>query len=148
MVAYDVGYLFCLMCRIPWHLRDPITSGQNVANKNVIAVTLSAAPQGHIVKSLLPRLGNSLRSSRSSLLVFYTSLTELASGERVRMCGWWQNGSSRRVRVSIAPNPSHLEAVAPVVLGMVRAEQTRRILKGRQGRSSAGASNGGAKRYN
>jgi len=54
-----------------------------------------------------------------------------------------KNGSSQRVRVSIAPNPSHLEAVAPVVLGMVRAEQTRRILKGRQGRSSAGASNGG-----
>ncbi len=29
----------------------------------------------------------------------------------------------REVRLSIAPNPSHLEAVAPVVLGMVRAEQ-------------------------
>lgn len=27
------------------------------------------------------------------------------------------------VRMSIAPNPSHLEAVAPVVLGLVRAEQ-------------------------
>lgn len=29
------------------------------------------------------------------------------------------------VRLSIAPNPSHLEAVGPVVLGMVRAEQQR-----------------------
>lgn len=29
------------------------------------------------------------------------------------------------MRVSIAPNPSHLEYVGPVVLGMVRAEQTR-----------------------
>ena len=29
------------------------------------------------------------------------------------------------VRISIAPNPSHLEYVGPVVLGMVRAEQTR-----------------------
>ena len=27
--------------------------------------------------------------------------------------------------MSIAPNPSHLETVDPVVLGMVRAEQTR-----------------------
>lgn len=30
-----------------------------------------------------------------------------------------------RIRVSIAPNPSHLEAIGPVVLGMVRAEQAR-----------------------
>ncbi len=31
----------------------------------------------------------------------------------------------QEIRVSIAPNPSHLEAVSPVVLGMVRAEQMR-----------------------
>ena len=30
-----------------------------------------------------------------------------------------------RLRVSIAPNPSHLESIGPVVLGMVRAEQAR-----------------------
>ena len=29
------------------------------------------------------------------------------------------------VRVDVAPNPSHLEAIGPVVLGMVRAEQAR-----------------------
>ncbi len=33
--------------------------------------------------------------------------------------------ASGQVRVSIAPNPSHLEFIGPVVLGMVRAEQTR-----------------------
>ena len=34
-------------------------------------------------------------------------------------------GGPHRVRVSIAPNPSHLEAVGPVVMGLVRALQTR-----------------------
>lgn len=29
------------------------------------------------------------------------------------------------MRVSIAPNPSHLEAVSAVVMGLVRAEQSR-----------------------
>ena len=33
--------------------------------------------------------------------------------------------AEQAIRVSIAPNPSHLEAVSPVVLGMVRAEQMR-----------------------
>lgn len=33
--------------------------------------------------------------------------------------------AQQSIRVSIAPNPSHLEAVSPVVLGMVRAEQMR-----------------------
>lgn len=37
--------------------------------------------------------------------------------------GKGQEGAA--VRISIAPNPSHLEYVGPVVLGMVRAEQTR-----------------------
>ena len=37
--------------------------------------------------------------------------------------GEGEEGSA--VRISIAPNPSHLEYVGPVVLGMVRAEQTR-----------------------
>ena len=31
----------------------------------------------------------------------------------------------RQIRVSIAPNPSHLEAVNAVVMGLVRAEQSR-----------------------
>jgi 2-oxoglutarate dehydrogenase complex dehydrogenase (E1) component-like enzyme len=35
------------------------------------------------------------------------------------------SGEVLRTRLSIAPNPSHLEAVKPVVLGMVRAEQAR-----------------------
>ena len=36
-----------------------------------------------------------------------------------------EGGGTSPVRVSIAPNPSHLEFIGPVVLGMVRAEQTR-----------------------
>ena len=37
-----------------------------------------------------------------------------------------QGGAAKRqVRVSIAPNPSHLEAVNAVVAGLVRAEQSR-----------------------
>ena len=36
-----------------------------------------------------------------------------------------QRETESEIRVSIAPNPSHLEAVSPVVLGMVRAEQMR-----------------------
>ena len=34
--------------------------------------------------------------------------------------------SGRRVTVTLLPNPSHLEAVDPVVIGRTRAEQTRR----------------------
>lgn len=34
-----------------------------------------------------------------------------------------QDGSTKLVRLSVAPNPSHLEFINPVVLGMVRAEQ-------------------------
>ena len=36
-----------------------------------------------------------------------------------------EGGGMSPVRLSIAPNPSHLEFIGPVVLGMVRAEQTR-----------------------
>ena len=37
-----------------------------------------------------------------------------------------QGGAAKRqVRISIAPNPSHLEAVNAVVAGLVRAEQSR-----------------------
>src|SRR5262249_30204851 len=39
-----------------------------------------------------------------------------ATGERIL-------GNGRRVRLSLSPNPSHLEAVDPVVEGMVRATQ-------------------------
>jgi len=43
--------------------------------------------------------------------------------------GFAEQGSERQdIRISIAPNPSHLEAIDPVVMGMVRASQTR--LKG------------------
>lgn len=31
----------------------------------------------------------------------------------------------REIRVNIAPNPSHLEAVTAVVMGLVRAQQSR-----------------------
>lgn len=34
--------------------------------------------------------------------------------------------------MSIAPNPSHLEAVAPVVLGLVRAEQARKAAQNKR----------------
>jgi 2-oxoglutarate decarboxylase len=40
--------------------------------------------------------------------------------------GVYTTPSGRRVTVTLLPNPSHLEAVNPVVLGRTRAEQTRR----------------------
>jgi hypothetical protein len=36
-----------------------------------------------------------------------------------------QAAQAHKIRVSIAPNPSHLEAVDPVVMGLVRALQQR-----------------------
>lgn len=36
-----------------------------------------------------------------------------------------QGTQAHKIRVSIAPNPSHLEAVDPVVMGLVRALQQR-----------------------
>lgn len=33
------------------------------------------------------------------------------------------NGSKKEVTISLLPNPSHLEAVNPVVMGRVRAQQ-------------------------
>lgn len=34
-----------------------------------------------------------------------------------------EDGSTKAVRLFVAPNPSHLEFINPVILGMVRAEQ-------------------------
>ena len=64
-------------------------------------------------------------------------------------CGFWavcacpraahgartvQGAQARDIRVSIAPNPSHLEAVGPVVQGLVRALQQRLGASGQQQR--------------
>ncbi|HEX5885508.1 MAG TPA: multifunctional oxoglutarate decarboxylase/oxoglutarate dehydrogenase thiamine pyrophosphate-binding subunit/dihydrolipoyllysine-residue succinyltransferase subunit, partial [Pyrinomonadaceae bacterium] len=49
-----------------------------------------------------------------------------ATGERVLTDG-------RKVRLSLSPNPSHLEAVDPVVEGMVRARQDK--ILGREGKT-------------
>ena len=43
-----------------------------------------------------------------------------------------QGAQARDIRVSIAPNPSHLEAVGPVVMGLVRALQQRLGASGQQ----------------
>ncbi len=40
--------------------------------------------------------------------------------------GLYVTGAGTRVAVTLVPNPSHLEAVNPVVLGRTRAEQSRR----------------------
>ena len=45
----------------------------------------------------------------------------LGKGAALEFLGDGQSGA--RLHASVAPNPSHLEAVAPVVLGMVRAQQ-------------------------
>lgn len=34
-----------------------------------------------------------------------------------------QAGNSHKVKLTVAPNPSHLEAIYPVIVGMVRAQQ-------------------------
>lgn len=54
-----------------------------------------------------------------------------------------RGGPPSHVELSIAPNPSHLEAVCPVVLGMVRAEQVRAWGHGGVGE---GARKGGSRR--
>jgi 2-oxoglutarate decarboxylase len=43
--------------------------------------------------------------------------------------GSFETPSGRRVNVTLAPNPSHLEAVNPVVEGRARAEQTQRTAR-------------------
>ena len=43
-----------------------------------------------------------------------------------------QGAQAHDIRVSIAPNPSHLEAVGPVVMGLVRALQHRLGASGQQ----------------
>lgn len=43
-----------------------------------------------------------------------------------------QGAQAHDIRVSIAPNPSHLEAVDPVVMGLVRALQQRMGPPGQQ----------------
>ena len=43
-----------------------------------------------------------------------------------------QGAQAHDIRVSIAPNPSHLEAVDPVVMGLVRALQQRLGPSGQQ----------------
>ncbi len=46
---------------------------------------------------------------------------------------WSEQGTQAHdIRVSIAPNPSHLEAVDPVVMGLVRALQQRLGPSGQQ----------------
>ena len=53
-----------------------------------------------------------------------------ATGERVLADG-------RKVRLSLSPNPSHLEAVDPVVEGMVRARQDKVVAHGGKTRDEA-----------
>src|SRR5260221_11697014 len=43
--------------------------------------------------------------------------------------GSFETPSGRRVTVTLSPNPSHLEAVNPVVEGRTRAEQTQRAAR-------------------
>ncbi len=64
------------------------------------------------------------------LSVYHHAVTATAADPRLTLTSCHtlvQEGgkASGQVRVSIAPNPSHLEFIGPVVLGMVRAEQTR-----------------------
>lgn len=79
---------------------------------------LQDLPHGHRVQSQhLKGMGQHVGSVKSSNSQFVTT------------CSLLQEGGRAEVRVSIAPNPSHLEAVGPVVLGLVRAEQARRAAR-------------------
>ncbi|CAG9461158.1 unnamed protein product [Pedinophyceae sp. YPF-701] len=61
----------------------------------------------------------------ATLLVRRSPEARYFSGRMIQHADERAGGAERTLTLSLAPNPSHLEAVSPVILGMVRAQQTR-----------------------
>ena len=91
---------------------------------NVLAHVLQK-PYAQILAEFKDPIQGTERLPRSISDGPVTSSTTPARGTRVG------DGSRKDVVISIAPNPSHLEAVNPVVVGMARAAGTRVSAPGR-----------------
>ncbi len=91
--------------------------GESCLASNVLLLQDLLPHERHVRSQHLKGMGQHVGSVKNSNSQFVTA------------CSLLQDGGRAEVRLSIAPNPSHLEAVGPVVLGLVRAEQARRAAR-------------------
>ena len=91
-------------------------------------VVIGMAHRGRL-NVLVNTLGKSRRKLFTEFHENYVPETVLGDGDVKYHLGYENDvatSSGRKIRLSLAPNPSHLEAVDPVVEGMARARQRHR----------------------
>lgn len=97
------------------------------ANENVTEIILGMAHRGRL-NVLANIIGKSMSAIFSEFEGYIDPVSAQGSGDvkyHLGASGEYTTFNKRKIKVSVASNPSHLEYVNPVVEGIVRAKQSR-----------------------